>query len=99
MKKWFADSLDKRFLFGTTKDKIGEPVLYEPAKANMMPVEIFDVDEFIEIAERAEYCSIKRLERVVKLKLRTPRKLYTLKVNPTNAEEIVKKLSCEIREI
>jgi hypothetical protein len=64
-----------------------------------MPVEIFDVDEFIEIAERAEYCNIKRLEREVKLKLRTPKKLFTLKVNPTKAEEIVKKLHCEIREI
>jgi len=64
-----------------------------------MPVEIFDIDEFIEIAERAEYCNIKRLERVVKLKLRTPKKLFTLKVNPTKAEEIVKKLRCEIREI
>ncbi len=84
---------------GTTKDKIGEPVLYESAMARNMPVEIFDVDEFVEIAERADYCSIKRLERVVKLKLRTPKKLFTLKVNPTKAEEIVKKLSCEIREI
>jgi hypothetical protein len=64
-----------------------------------MPVEIFDVDKFIELAERAEYCNIKRLEREVKLKLRTPRNLYTLKVNPTKAEEIVKKLGCEIREI
>jgi ferritin-like protein len=65
----------------------------------MMPAEIFDVEKFIEIAERAEYCSIKRLERVVKLKLRTPKKLFTIKVNPTNAEEIVKKLRCEIREL
>ena len=64
-----------------------------------MPVEIFDVDEFIKIAERAKYCNIKRLEREVKLKLRTSRKLFTLKVNPTKAEEIVKKLSCEIREV
>jgi hypothetical protein len=64
-----------------------------------MPVEIFEVDEFIQIAERAEYCNIKRLEREVKLKLRTPKKLFTLKVNPTKAEEIVKKLRCEIREI
>jgi hypothetical protein len=64
-----------------------------------MPVEIFDVDEFIKISERAKYCNIKRLEREVKLKLRTPRKLFTLKVNPTKAEEIIKKLSCEIREI
>ena len=64
-----------------------------------MPVEIFDVDEFIKIAERAEYCNIKRLDREVKLKLRTPKTLFTIKVNPTKAEEIVKKLSCEIREI
>lgn len=64
-----------------------------------MPEEIFDVDKFIEISERAEYCNIKRLKRMVKLKLRTPRKLFTLKVNPTKAEEVVKKLRCEIREI
>ena len=64
-----------------------------------MPVEIFSVDEFVRIAERAKHCSIKRLDREVKLKLRTSRKLFTLKVNPTKAEEIVKKLSCEIREV
>jgi ferritin-like protein len=64
-----------------------------------MPEEIFDVDKFIELSERAEYCSIKRLKRMVKLKLRTPRKLFTLKVNPAKAEEVVKKLRCEIREI
>jgi len=64
-----------------------------------MPEEIFDVDKFVEISERADYCNIKRLKRMVKLKLRTPRKLFTLKVEPTKAEEIVKKLRCEIREI
>jgi len=64
-----------------------------------MPEEVFDVDKFIEISEGAEYCDIKRLKRMVKLKLRTPRKLFTLKVNPTKAEEVVKKLHCEIREI
>ena len=64
-----------------------------------MPEEVFDPDRFIEISERAEYCDIKRLKRMVKLKLRTPRKLFTLKVNPTKAEEVVKKLRCEIREI
>ena len=64
-----------------------------------MPEEIFDVDTFIQIAEKAQYCSIKRQEREVKLKLRTPNKLYTIKINPTKAEETIKKLSCEIREI
>jgi hypothetical protein len=64
-----------------------------------MPEEVLDVNKFIEISERAEYCNIKRLKRTVKLKLRTPRKLFTLKINPTKAEEVVKKLRCEIREI
>ena len=64
-----------------------------------MPEEIFDTDNFVEISSHAEYCDIKRLKTVVKLKLRTPRKLYTLKVEPQKAEEIVRKLNCEIREI
>jgi len=64
-----------------------------------MPSEVFDQDKFIEISGRAEYCDVKRLKDVVKLKLRMPRKLYTLKVEPTKAEEIIKKLQCEIREI
>jgi len=64
-----------------------------------MPEEVFDLDKFVQISERAEYCNIKRLKRVVKLKLRTSRKLYTLKVDPPKAEEVVKKLRCEIREV
>jgi len=64
-----------------------------------MPEEVFDTEKFIQISERAEYCNIKRLKRIVKLKLRTSRKLYTLKVDPTKAEEIIKKLHCEIREV
>ncbi len=63
-----------------------------------MPAEISDPDQFIEVSERADYCAVKRLKDVVKLKLRTPRKLYTLKVKPTGAEELIKKLRCEIRE-
>jgi len=64
-----------------------------------MPTEIFDLDKFVEISERAEYCAVKRLKDIVKLKLRTPRMLYTLKVEPSKAEEVIKKLRCEIREI
>ena len=64
-----------------------------------MPKEIVDVNQFVQISERAEYCAIKRLKKTVKLKLRTPKTLYTLKVEPTAAEEIVKKLRCEIREV
>ena len=64
-----------------------------------MPTEIFDVEKFVEMSASAKYCSVKRLEGFVKLKLRTPNKLYTLKVEPLNAEEIIKKLKCEIQEL
>ena len=64
-----------------------------------MPQEIHDEDKFIEISQRAEYCNIKRLQQQVKLKLRTPRQLYTHKTDPLKAEQIIKKLQCEIREI
>ena len=64
-----------------------------------MPSEIFDSDKFVEISGRAEYCAVKRLKDIVKLKLRTSKRLYTLKVEPAKAEEIIKKLQCEIREI
>jgi ferritin-like protein len=64
-----------------------------------MPTEIFDADRFVKISERAEYCAVKRLRDIVKLKLRTTKILYTLKVEPVKAEELIKKLQCEIREI
>ena len=63
-----------------------------------MPAEITDVEKFIEMSARAKYCAVKRLKSQVKLKLRTPGKLYTLKVEPLNAEETIKKLKCEIQE-
>jgi ferritin-like protein len=64
-----------------------------------MPAEVSDVEKFVQISGNAEYCAVKRLKDVVKLKLRTPSKLYTLKVEAPKAEEVIKKLQCEIREI
>jgi len=64
-----------------------------------MPEEILDTDKFVKISEHAQYCNIKRLKRTVKLKLRTTKKLYTLKVDPPKAQELIKKLQCEIREV
>jgi len=64
-----------------------------------MPTEILDVEKFIELSEKAKECRIKRLKDIVKLKLRTPRMLYTLKVEPAKAEEIIKQIKCEIREV
>jgi ferritin-like protein len=64
-----------------------------------MPSEILDTDKFVEISGHAEYCAVKRLKDIVKLKLRTSAQLYTLKIAPIKAEEIIKKLQCEVREI
>ena len=64
-----------------------------------MPAEISDVDEFVAMSAKAKFCSVKRLKESVKLKLRTPRRLYTLKVEPLRADEIIKKLKCAIQEI
>jgi hypothetical protein len=63
-----------------------------------MPSEIFDAEKFITLSGRSEYCSVKRLKDIVKLKLHTPSALYTLKVEPVKAEGIIKRLQCEIRE-
>jgi hypothetical protein len=64
-----------------------------------LPAEIVDHEEFVSTSARAEYCLVKRKKDHVKLKLRTPRMLYTLKVEPLKTEEIIKKLQCEIREV
>jgi ferritin-like protein len=64
-----------------------------------MPSEILDVEKFVAMSAHAKYCAVKRLKEVVKLKLRTPSRLYTLKVEPLKAEEIIKKLKCEIQEL
>jgi len=63
-----------------------------------MPSEMTDVESFITMSAKAKYCQIKRNEENVKLKLRTSTQLYTLKIEPLRAEEIIKKLKCEIKE-
>jgi len=63
-----------------------------------MPKEIKDIDKFVELSEKAEYCIVKRLKDSVKLKLRTQRYLYTLKIDPLKADEIIKEIRCEIVE-
>ncbi|HLC00436.1 MAG TPA: 50S ribosomal protein L38e [Candidatus Bathyarchaeia archaeon] len=64
-----------------------------------MPAEISDVEKFVAMSAKAKHCSVKRLKETVKLKLRTPNQLYTLKVEPLKADEIIKKLKCEIEEL
>ena len=63
-----------------------------------MPAEVTDDQEFVKIAERAIECRVKRLKDVVKLKLRTSGELYTIKVDPGKAAEMLKQIRCEVIE-
>lgn len=64
-----------------------------------MPIEVFDVDEFVKLSESAEVCRIKRVESFVKLKLKTRGRLYTLKLEPSEAEGVIERLRCGLVEI
>ena len=64
-----------------------------------MPKEIKDVDKFLELSNNAIECRVKRIKDVVKLKLRTAKYLYTLKVGPDDAEELIKKINCQVIEV
>lgn len=75
-----------------------------------MPVEIKDWNEFVEISSRALECRVKyaRKGNVAKIKARTRRVLYTIKVEKDKVEELVKELKCprivfidtgEVREV
>jgi hypothetical protein len=64
-----------------------------------MPKEVFDKSEFIKLSEDSEECRIKRLDNVIKLKLRKNRYLYTIKLDAEEAEELIGHLSCSTREI
>ncbi len=64
-----------------------------------MPTEVFDKDEFMELSEKATECRIKRNPDNVKLKLKTSRHLYTLKLEPGDEGEVISKLRCPTVEI
>ena len=64
-----------------------------------MPREIFDEEQFIQLAERSIHCRVKRIKDTVKLKLRTKKLLYTYKTDPDSAERLLKSLSCQIIEL
>ncbi|HJX23602.1 MAG TPA: 50S ribosomal protein L38e [Candidatus Bathyarchaeia archaeon] len=64
-----------------------------------MPREINNVDEFIKLSEKAEICRIRKYDDIVRLKLRTRKVLYTLKVEPAKLDEVVKKLKCKTEEV
>lgn len=63
-----------------------------------MPSEIADAEEFLRLSERATECRVKRLKDIVKLKLRTSRQLYTIRIDPEKAAELLKQIKCEVIE-
>ena len=63
-----------------------------------MPSEISDSEEFVRISERASECRVKRLKDIVKLKLRTASQLYTIRLDPEKAAEVLKQVKCEVIE-
>jgi ferritin-like protein len=68
-------------------------------EVDVLPVEVSDVNEFTKLSEKAEYCLVKKKKNITKLKLRTPKDLYTFKIEPNKTDEVFKKLKCEIKEI
>jgi len=64
-----------------------------------LPQEIFNTEKFLEVSQRAEECRIKRLRDTVKLKLRTSRQLYTIKLPKAEAETLLDKIKCEKIEV
>lgn len=72
-------------------------ILREEADSTM-PAEITDAQEFVRVSERAVECRVKRLKDIVKLKIRTPGELYTIKISPEKAAEMLKQIRCEVIE-
>ena len=64
-----------------------------------MPQEIFDPEQFLEIAARASEVRVRRQEDTVKLKLRTKSKLYTYKASPEEANVILQRLSIPVVDV
>ncbi len=79
-----------------------------------MPVELKTVEELVEVSKRAVECRVKEVTRgpekgkIVKVKARTRRVLYTLKVPKEKLDEVLSKLKCgrivfvdtgEVREV
>ena len=63
-----------------------------------MPKQITDVDKFLEMTEDAIECRVKRGSDHVKLKLRTKRYLYTIVLDPQEAESTLQNVKCQIVE-
>ena len=64
-----------------------------------MPIEVVDKEEFMELSKSASECKVKKNKDNTKLKLRTGRYMYTIKLGPKEADELVSKLGCPTVQI
>ena len=66
-----------------------------------MPEEILSREEFLSYLPLASNVLVKRVrgKDIVKIKLRTKKRLYTYKTNPNEANEIIKNLNVPYDEI
>jgi large subunit ribosomal protein L38e len=62
-----------------------------------VPVEIYSLEEFVKISERAVECRVKRSRKKgeVKVKARTKRYLYTYKTSEDKLSEVLSQLKCK----
>jgi len=58
-----------------------------------------DANEFLSLAEKASKCLVKRLDSETKLKLRTSRYLYTITLEPSEAEALLGRIQCPKEEL
>ena len=67
-----------------------------------MPIEVKDPEEFVRITERASECRVVRREKegIAKVKARTKRYLYTIKVPLNQLDDFLKRLKCQnVRDV
>ncbi len=64
-----------------------------------MPSEVVDRELFMRLADKALHCRVIRQGEEVKLKLRTPKRLYTLRMEASQAETVIKGLKCKVFEV
>jgi hypothetical protein len=64
-----------------------------------MPKEITSPEEFQKLAEKATECRVKRLGDETKLKIRTSKVLYTIRLDSKAADELALKLTCTKVEV
>ncbi|MHA2223776.1 MAG: hypothetical protein ACXAC8_01010 [Candidatus Hodarchaeales archaeon] len=66
-----------------------------------MPEELKSREEFMTTLGLASICYVKRVKNseIVKLKLRTKKRLYTYKTTPLEADDIVQNLNIPVEEV